>query len=98
MCFKKKKMFLFIYKSFLIGKQEKQVDQTDIKFIVIAEEEGSIVKRYKAHTHTHGENGKIKGKPQSKKKGSATNAKTKSLNKTTTKIRFINSTFKSNIQ
>lgn len=53
MCFKKKKMFLFIYKSFLIGKQEKQVDQTDIKFIVIAEEEGSIVKRYKAHTHTH---------------------------------------------
>lgn len=46
-------MFLFIYKSFLIGKQEKQVDQTDIKFIVIAEKEGSIVKRYKAHTHTH---------------------------------------------
>lgn len=50
------------------------------------------------HIHTC-ENGKIKGKnPQAKKKESATNAKTKSLNKTTIKIRFINSTFKSNIQ
>lgn len=89
-------MFLFIYKSFLIGKQEKQVDETDIKFIVIAEEEGSIVKRYKAHTHTRRER-KNKGKAP-RNTESATNAKTKSLTKTTTKIRFINSTFKSNIQ
>lgn len=33
-------MFLFIYKSFLIGKQ---VDKTDIKFIVKAESEGNVV-------------------------------------------------------
>lgn len=36
-------MFLFIYKSFLIGKQEKQVDKTDIKFIVKAEREANVV-------------------------------------------------------